>query len=94
MGIICTCLPTVHTFVRRGMDKQKAKGEVNTLVVRDPNSGRLDPNVVPDSGYSSGENTNINLSTFDEESQVGDAASIQPAPSQKSLLVSVSRHED
>jgi hypothetical protein len=95
MGIICTCLPAMHTFIRKVTGKHHPQAPANFPVVRDPNSDQIDPNVLSDSGYHSGQITGITLDTIDVESQHESVAqSVRPVASDKNLLVTTSRCDD
>lgn len=90
MGIICTCLPAVHTFVCKILGKRRFKAEINFPAARDPNSDRVDANVVSDSGYHTGA-THVSLGTMEVEGQTDESLSVRPMASDKSLLVTTSR---
>ncbi|KAH7067116.1 hypothetical protein FB567DRAFT_259816 [Paraphoma chrysanthemicola] len=94
LGIVCTCLPALHTFFRRRFGKNESGHVVPLPAVRDPNSDRVDPNVVSDSGYESGELTGLSLGTIDVESQSNRRSGVRPVASDKSLLATVSRCDD
>lgn len=94
LGIICTCLPALHTFFRRRFGKHKSGHDIHLPAVRDPNSDRVDPNVVSDSGYESGELTGLSLGTLDIERQSNRRFGVRPMASDKSLLTTVTRSED
>lgn len=100
LGILCTCLLSLHNFIRAHFkSKKESVGQVAFPAVRDPNSDRLaQPQAsVPDSGYYSGQFSNVSLETLDVERQIpmtpGEPG-VRPAASNKSLLTSVARCDD
>lgn len=97
LGIICACLPSVHSFVRSFSKKQEAGGDNHGLpIFRDPNSGQVN---APDSGYHSGHHSghssDLDLDTLESEAGLRTTTSvIRPSVSNKNLLASVNRCDD
>jgi hypothetical protein len=92
LGIICACLPAVHSFFVRTFKKKK--GDENhdlhnrdLQAVRDPNSGQVN---LSDSGYQS---VDVDLETIGQENHMY-SSTIRAMASDKSLLASTKRCND
>ncbi|KAI8933925.1 hypothetical protein NX059_009618 [Plenodomus lindquistii] len=100
LGIICACLPIIYTFVRTQIFAKPRPGNnyVPFPAIRDPNSGQVNHNARPladDSGYHSGQLSNFSLEQLDadgHELKDGVQHRVRAAASDKSLLISASRH--
>lgn len=93
LGIICACLPAVHSFFVRTFKKKK--GDENhdlhnrdLQAVRDPNSGQVN---LSDSGYQS---VDVDLETIGQENHMYASSTIRAMASDKSLLASTKRCND
>lgn len=102
LGIICTCLPLLYTFTRtQFVGKHVFSAKVAFPAARDPNSdqaGHNAPVQVPDSGidsgYYSGQLSNISLEQVRAEStgqKADHKRSVRPVASDQSLLATASR---
>ncbi|KAH8728278.1 hypothetical protein GQ44DRAFT_702086 [Phaeosphaeriaceae sp. PMI808] len=94
LGIICTCLPAAYTYICKFLGKHGANAAAILPVVQDPNSDRVDPNLVSDSGYHSGQVTRLSLRTINTESHGREVSGVRPIGSSKSLLTTASRCDD
>ncbi|KAH9863557.1 hypothetical protein J1614_009489 [Plenodomus biglobosus] len=101
LGIICTCLPILYTFVRTQiLAKRRSGNDVAFPALRDPNSDQVNHNAhgqAADSGYHSGQLSNFSLDQLNSGRDVykhDGRHSVRPAASDKSLLITASRCND
>lgn len=88
LGIICACLPAVHSFFVRTFIKKTDHDNRDLHAVRDPNSGRV---IVSDSGYHSAELSAMDLETIGSEDHEYSPSTIRAMASDKNLLASAKR---
>ncbi|UPX19597.1 uncharacterized protein EKO05_0009855 [Ascochyta rabiei] len=98
LGIVCTCLPIIYTFVRTQILSKRERGPSGAFIaVRDPNSGQILGLPTVDSGYYTGNATVVSLEQLDVERPIQIANpehSIRAATSNKSLLQATVRCDD
>lgn len=98
LGIICTCLPILYTFLRTQLLARRTAGRQGTgVVIQDPNNTQVIAQAQDDSGYYTGHATEVRMDQLDvegSEQRPSYEYSVRPAASDKSLLIAAERCDD
>ncbi|KAF2820097.1 hypothetical protein CC86DRAFT_374790 [Ophiobolus disseminans] len=92
LGIVCTCLPTLHAFMRRRTIKRERNAKNDHDVVRGRRHHRLGPNLASES-QTFEDMRQTSFGPLDSDTDMHGISGVRPIASNKSLLTTVSTRE-